>query len=69
MKDWESRLDRLFIQLRGHNVFSVAEIDDIIKNQKEHWGKIWMLVSLKQITINLVTRSYPVKYLDQLSKG
>jgi hypothetical protein len=57
MKDWESRLDRLFIKLRGLNVFSDKEIDVILKNHEANWDK------------DLVKRTYPVKYLDQLSKG
>jgi hypothetical protein len=69
MKDWESRLDRLFIKLRGLNVFSDKEIDVILKNHEANWDKIWMLVSLKKVTVDLVKRTYPVKYLDQLSKG
>lgn len=69
MRDWESRINRLFEKLQSMDIYSSEDIEKILSDPIKHWDNVWTLVSLKQLKVKLIKRSYPIRYIDQLGGG
>lgn len=66
MSQWENRLASIFTKLKTSQYFTEEDLDRIVANPEGNWERFWTLVSMKRIRIDLVTRKYPIKTIDQL---
>jgi len=69
MRDYKNRLKKVFYQLSDSSYFTDDDIANVCKNPNDNWDRLWLMVSLKAISIDLISRSFPIKQLDSLAYG
>jgi len=66
MSMWDGKIRGIFNKLSATSYFTEEEIEKILAEPEENWLRVWILVSMREVSVDLVSRAYPIKTLEDL---